>query len=66
MDTLISILLYMNVISPSGNYTIGQINDFASFYSTQINTIKINPVQLEAVLAEEEPLAIWVIDSLGG
>lgn|GEM_PF-5717922 len=66
MDTLISVLLYMNVIASNGHYTVSDINNFATVYSAQINAIEINLPQLEAVLAQEEPMAIWVMDGLGG
>ncbi len=66
MDTLVSILMYMNVISPAGHYTKIDINNFSAIYAPQIRAIEINPIQLAAVLIEEEPMAIWVIDNLGG
>jgi len=56
----------MNVIASNGHYTVSDINNFATVYSAQINAIEINLPQLEAVLAQEEPMAIWVMDGLGG
>jgi len=66
MDTLVSVLLYLNVISSSGYYTANDINNFGSLYASQISNVKNNLPQLEMVMDEEEPLAITVIDNLGG
>lgn len=65
-DTLVSVLLYLNVISSGGSYTVNDINNFAAVYASQIRSIENNPPLLETVLDEEEPMAIWLIDNLGG
>jgi len=66
MDTLVSVLLFLNVINPANNYTITEINNFAIIYSQQINNIENDLTQLDAVLDADEPIAITVIDGLGG
>jgi len=66
MDTLVSILLYLNVISSSGSYTVNNIHNLGAVYATQIISIENDLSQLEMVMDEEEPLAITVIDNLGG
>ena len=66
MDTIVSILLYMNVITGSGNYTMGQLNIYAEIYAPQINAVENTYGLLPSVLAEFEPEAIIVIDSTAG
>lgn len=65
-DTLICALLYLNVITGSGSYTADNINNFAVVYAQQISAITNNLPLLETVMEEEEPLAISVLDDLGG
>ena len=65
-DTLVCALLYLNVITGTGSYTANDINNFAVIYAPQIQSIEINLPLLETVMDEEEPVAIGVLDNLGG
>jgi len=66
MDTLLSVLLFLNVITPGGNYTRTQINDFATIYSAQINVIENNFGELISIVNEYDPEAYVILDNLGG
>ena len=66
MDTLLCVLLYLNVISPSGQYTTNDIQNFATVYSAQINVAENTPGQLPIIMNEFEGEAIVIQDSLGG
>ena len=66
MDTLIAVMLFLNVISPTGHYTAQQINDYAVMYAVQISLAETVPGQLPLILAEFESDAIVVIDDLHG
>jgi len=66
MDTLVSILLYLNVITSSGHYTSAEISNYAVIYSAQINLVETTPGELPPLLVEFEPEAIIVIDNMGG
>jgi len=66
MDTIVSILFYINVISSSGSYTMDMLNNFAEIYAPQISAVENTYGLLPSVLAEFEPEAIIVIDGTGG
>lgn len=66
MDTLVSVLLYLNVISSSGTYTPDQINNYAVMYAGPIANAEQAPGELAVILSDYETEAIIVIDSMGG
>jgi len=66
MDTVVSILLYMNVLTGSGNYTMEQLNNFAVIYAPQISVIENTPGELPPILEAFEPEAIVIIDGTIG
>ncbi len=66
MDSIICILLSLNVITSSGHYTSLDISNYAAIYSAQINQVETTPGELEPIMTEYEPLAVIVIDEMGG
>ena len=67
MDTIASILLYMNVLTFPGHYTQAQLNNYAAMYAPQITLIENTPGELPPIMAEFEPQAsIIVTESVGG
>jgi len=66
MDTLVSILLYMHVISGSGSYTAQQLNNFVTINATEISIIKTTPGQVDMIMSAYEPMAIVIIDGTIG
>ena len=69
MDTLLTVLLYMNMIHSPGTYNLSYINQQAIDYQTSIQTIETDPVQMQAVWNSEEPLISGIViinDNTGG
>lgn len=67
MDTIASILLYMNVLTFPGHYTQAQLNNYAAMYAPQISLIENTPGELPPILIEFEPEATIIVgDSVGG
>ena len=66
MDTLVSVLLYLNVLTSGNIYTRSQINNDAAIYAAQIFYVETDPALLPEVMINYEEDAIWVIDNIGG
>jgi len=66
MDTIVSALLYLSVITSGNDYTAAQINNYATMFAGPISTTINNPTLLEAVLVEYDLEAIVIIDDMGG
>lgn len=67
MDTILSIFIYMNVVTSPGTYTTTQIGNYEEIYSLTVTTIKGNPEVLNMVISEYEmeTASITVIDDGG-
>lgn len=65
MDTILCILLNLNVISSPGTYNISQIDSLEQVFSLTINNTKNNLSILNSVLAEYLPElnGITIIDN---
>jgi hypothetical protein len=56
MQIILSILLYLNVISSPGTYFVSQINDDVAHNSTQISSIQANPKLLNTIIANYQTI----------
>jgi len=67
MDTILCILLNLNVITSPGTYTKSQISNFEQLYSAPIANTENNLPVLIPVLAEYEPEVpeIIITDNVG-
>lgn len=60
MDTLISVLLYLNALHP-GNYQYQQIQAIASCMQIQTTVLEADPIQMNMVMQVFEPQVPSVI-----
>ncbi len=67
MDTLLSVLLYIGVVTSPGTYTISQINDLEIIYQTRITAIEYDPILFPEIISDFYPEAeIIIVDNTVG
>ena len=68
MDSLLSILMYINVVTSPGTYTYNQVELLLSSNSAQITVVENNPALLNLAISEfyEEAEGITILDEPAG